>query len=191
VRADIAQDASPYRLASSGLRYPLGSAYLASAYLEGAQLEVRRALATHPEASAQLMAGRNTRFDRPSARWSCAYPAGPAGYENVRADALGAYSLYAFLTRLFPEDDARAWALASALNGDRFLIFADPDQQLGVLWMLRFRASDDAMAVRDALAASTLGTSVQSAQQGELLHLFVASEPLPDFDAWRTCGTEP
>lgn len=187
-RSKIVADPSPYRLASSGLRYPLGSAYLTSAFVEGAQLGVRRALASHPGSTAQLIAGRNTPADRPPASWSCAYPAAPEGYQSVRADELGAYSLYALLTRLLPDDDARAWSLAGAWNGDRFLIYADADKQLGVVWLLRFRSEADAAALQEALAASPLGEAVQSELHGDRLHLFVASGELPGFDAWRACA---
>jgi len=187
-REQIAMDPSPFRLASSGLRYPLGSAYLTDAFLEGAQLGVRRALTAHPDSTARLMAGRKSRDDRPAAAWSCSQPEAPPGHGRVRDDELGAFSLYAFATRLFPDDDARAWSLASAWNGDRFFIYATPEKQLAVLWMLRMRTPDDARLLREALAQSSLGASVQSELEGERLQLFVAQTDLGDFASWRTCS---
>jgi hypothetical protein len=182
-REEIASDASPYRLASSGLRYPLGSAYFSQAYVEGAQLGVRKAMAAHPETTVQLMLGRSS----PPAAISCSDPEPPDGYQGVRSDQLGAYSLYAFATRLFPNEDDRAWASASAWDGDRFVVYATPSMQLSVLWLLRFRTPEDAQAVQQALSESPLSETVQSVLDGEVLHVFASPVSLDGYDAWRTC----
>jgi len=190
-RARIVSNASPFRIASSGLRYPLGSQYLVSAYVEGAQLGVRQALSAHPVATAQLMAGRKSLWDHQPAAWSCGYPSAPPGYESVTAEELGSYSLYAFATRVLADDDALAWKLASAWNGDRFLIYADRDEQLGVVWLLRFRTAEDASRMHEALAQSPLDVSIESELRGEHLLLFAASPPLPDYAEWRSCHDMP
>lgn len=186
-RTKIVQDVSPFRIASSGLRYPLGSRYLVSAYLDGAQLGVRRALDAHPEATTQLMGGRKSAEDHPPAAWSCGYPSAPEQYASVTADELGGYSLYAFATRLLGDDDDQAWQLAQSWTGDRFLIYADDDKQLAVVWTLRFDSAQDAERMHDALTQSALSERVRSELAGERLSLFVSDEPLPDYTAWSTC----
>ncbi|MET0386982.1 MAG: hypothetical protein ABW321_13535 [Polyangiales bacterium] len=179
IRQDIAKDVSPYRLASTGLRYPLGSRYLTSAWLEGGPLAVRRVLDARVTNTQRLLAGRGDAQDRPLTRWECARPDPPEGQELVLSDSLGAYAVFAFATRVFGED-AAGWELAGEANGDRITVFGGADEEVSVVWSLRFRSAEQAAELEAAIAASPLIDAFQRVLEGDTLHVLASSRALED-----------
>jgi hypothetical protein len=180
VREDVQQNASPLRVVSDNLRYPLGSLYMSAAWAKGGALGVRRAFAAHPATSLELMRGP-ARADR---AMPCTGPSAPDGYQPAAWTALGAWGLFAFATRL-TSDDGPAWDAALTWDDDAFWIFAGVDDAFAVLWQLHFRDAITAQAFRE-LARDHLpdGVSLRETEHDQTLALFAASSGAANLDAW-------
>jgi hypothetical protein len=180
VREEVQQNPSPLRDVSANLRYPLGSMYMSAAWAKGGALGVRRAFASHPATSLELMGGP-ARANRAS---PCSGPRAPDGYQPAAWTALGAWGLFAFATRL-TSDDGPAWDAALTWDDDAFWIFAGADQAFAALWQLHFRDALTARAFR-ALAKDQLpeGVSLRETEHDETLALFAASSGAAKLDAW-------
>jgi hypothetical protein len=134
-RTDVASSKSPLREARLSLRYPLGSMYMTRAWLQGGALGVRRAIAAHPTSSLAFMLDPASGTQAPAPALTCV-PAAPPGMRQVGHTVLGAWSLYAFLTRL--TDEPTAWMLAQAWTNDAFVIYSDDAGHLAVVWQLHW-----------------------------------------------------
>ena len=185
-RKSIAKDASPWRLARSVLRYPLGSRYLTTAWLDGGPLAVRRAWADHPTATRRLMAARGSSIDVPDEELPCAAPETPADFKGIVSTSLGAWAVYAFGTRIASEPEA--WDFGTARVADRFTIFAADDKRLAVVWQLQFDSEEHASNFTNALAQLPDKVHVKSGRDGRSVNLYSASdfEAVPEF-AWDGC----
>lgn len=184
----VAGSASPYRPATTLLRYPLGLRFMSEVYADSGPLGIRRAFDKRPDATSQFIADDESTRARSLPRWSCRTPETPAGYTYAYEDRLGAYSTYAFATRVF--DEAAAWQSASAYAGDSFSLYMadDEEEQLAVIWSLRFVSADDAQAMAAHLAESPIGGALQTQVQNDVLHVFASSRPLePAFSGWPSC----
>lgn len=180
---------SPYRVATSQLGYSLGGFYLSQAYTSGGPLEIRRIFDHPPLSAARFMAGLGTVGDREAPGWHCYAPAEPPGFQLLRADELGAYGVYAFATLTTVIED-EAWERAKLWMGDRFYIYTDPRDAnaLVVVWRLRFQQPVTAAILQASLAATPWAADIETALQGDTLHVIASSRPLdPSYEDWRQC----
>lgn len=179
VLAEVAQNPSPMRDVSANLRYPLGSQYMSTAWGKGGALGVRRAFASHPATSLELMRGPA----RSRRAMLCPGPSVPSSYQRVTWTALGAWGLFAFATRL-TSDDGPAWDIALTWDDDAFWVFTGDGQALAALWQLHFHDALAAQSFRDA-ASDHLpdGVTLRETEHDETLALFAASSGT-DLDAW-------
>lgn len=184
-RSKIAEDPSPWRRASSGFRYPLGSQYLTSAWLDGGPPGVRRALANHPTATRRLLGERNGPLDVPEAPWPCKTPPAPNGYKLIDATTLGAWGVYAFATRLTEEADA--FHYGEQWVGDEFAVYANPDNQVAVIW--RIRLQDPARVAALASGVEKFDKiKLEQALDGDRVSFAAADDPaLWDDTDWMSC----
>lgn len=189
VRTKIVDDLSPYRPANTELAYPLGGLYMSAAYIAGGPLELRRVYDDPPLSAARFLAGRAKPGDVAAPAWSCAPPEAPPGFSAMVADELGSMSVYAFATR-FSLTEAQAWGHANMWKGDRFYIYADPNDSadIAVVWQLRFADALTAFNAQAALATAPWAASIQSVIEGDTLRVLATSNPLTmPYDAWTRC----
>lgn len=191
VRAAVAGSASPFRPATSLLRYPLGLRFLTAAYEGGGPLGVRRRFETPPDATVRFVADVDAQPAELPA-WTCYPPSAPEGYSLYLEDQFGAYPTYAFATRLFSRgDEPEAWKLAGTWRNDSFSVFAGDEGRdtVAAVWSLRLSSEAQATLLADRIAASpVLSRSVQTKRAGAVLHLFASDRALePAFSGWPSC----
>jgi hypothetical protein len=109
--------------------------------------------------------------------------------EPQLGDELGPLNLYAFATR-FTATEAEAWERARMWTGDRFYVYAKPDDasRLAVVWLLRCADAQAAATLQTELARAPWAQSIQTALRGDTLHVLASSDTFTDaYDAWLLC----
>ncbi|HTU56813.1 MAG TPA: hypothetical protein VMF89_00235, partial [Polyangiales bacterium] len=179
VRARVFEKASPYPLATAELLYPLGGAYVASAYKSGGPLEVRGMFDPPPLSASRFIATRGALDDVAPPPWSCGLIDPPPQHEIVLSDELGALALYSFATR-FALAEPAAWERTRSWTGDRFYVYRNPDdaQALAVVWIVRCTDNQAAIALNNMLQAVAWPSPLESVVSGDRLHLFATRTPM-------------
>ena len=189
VRMRTFQAASPYRLATTELIYPLGGAHAVKAYLAGGPLAVRGSYDHPPLSAAELMASLGTAPAGGRTPWGCALVEPPAGFELALADELGALALYAFATRSALAEP-QAWDRAQPWVGDRFQVFRRPDDPdaLAVAWLVRFADAQAAAALHALIGSVAWPQPLQSRVVEDMVHVFASKPAVSEpYDAWTRC----
>lgn len=189
VRMRVFGSASPYRLATTELLYPLGGAYEAAAYGAGGPLEVRRSYDPPPLSAARFMSGRGAPQDVAPRPWRCGLLEPPPGYELVVGDELGALALYAFATR-FTLGERPAWDRARTWTGDRFYVYRQPDDAsaLAVIWLVRCADAQAATALHNLVRSVSWPQPLQSVVRGDTVHLLATRSALDEaYNGWSAC----
>jgi hypothetical protein len=149
------------------MRYGLGASYLLERWLEGGNAAVQALFDAPPLTTVFWMRG----VSQPDAPWrprtrslACDWAAAPEGFEREHHDSLGAFALYAFLSRTLQADgihpNARSWDLALGWEQDRLEIFAGPNDETAVSWRIRLSSAEDAALVGSQLAEALGGARV-------------------------------
>ena len=136
-------ETAPLYPSLSGLRYPLGAAWVSSAWEEGG-LEAIDALWRAPTPGArELVRGRSTLpVTRPIA---CPRPAPPAELSERRGDTFGPAGVYAFLATS-TLSTAGGWSVAGHVVDDRLSVYGDDaGERSAFQWQIRMDQRDSAI----------------------------------------------
>jgi len=174
------------------LRYATGARFLRDAWLSGGNAAVRRIFDAPPNSTLFWMLGyedSQTRTEPLLVGLTCVNAQAPAGFAQVNWDTLGAFSLYAFLSRNIaesgPSPNTQAWELAKTWRQDEFAVFTNDAQGLAVSWRLRFVDANAATAIETLLQNTALDLRI--VRRGDELELLAAEGGA--IKGWK--GTDP
>ena len=177
------------------LRYGIGARFLLDAWLDGGNAAVRRLFDTPPTSSVYWMLGyaeSQTRIEPLSLGLACTTPRAPSGFTPSHWDTLGAFSLYAILSRSAdrsePVPNSQAFQLARSWRQDHLQIFESEADEVAVSWRVRFSDAEAAKEVARLLSAS-MRSDLKVVRHGDELEVYGTDRPSGVIKGFR--GTDP
>jgi hypothetical protein len=171
------------------LTYPVGTRFLADAWLAGGNAEVQGLYWGVPQSTIYWMHGydafveRSGQLVRPLA---CNAARAPEGFELNDVTSFGSFAVYALLAHALVDDGIypveAAWQDALAWRQDSLSVFVSAEENVAVSWRILFESDAVAERIADQLR-SDASIELKTIARGREVEL-LAAESADLLDAW-------